>query len=211
MTPAQEKPAPPAATSEAPPAQASDPVSVLKRASAAYANLRSLRADFAQSLDNPLLGKTINSRGTIAQRQPDRFLMRFSDPAGDLIVSDGQFFWVYYPSVDKKQVSGTAGGLDLQAQFIGDPTRRFTYTYQGQENVGGRPADVLTLVPREPAGYKSLKVWLDREDGIARKFDLTDDNGVVRHIELSNLERNPTLSDALFRFIPPPDARIIER
>jgi outer membrane lipoprotein carrier protein len=174
-----------------------------------------LRADFSQSLENPLLGKVVQSHGTIAQRRPDRFLMRFADPAGDMIVSDGEFFWVYYPSVDQKQVfksaAATAGGLDLQAQFIGDPTRRFNYAYQGRENVNGRPADVLTLVPKEAAGYKSLKVWLDREDGLARKFDLTDDNGVVRHIQLSNLEVNPSLSDALFRFTPPADARIIER
>ncbi len=218
--PAQEKPAPapvtpPATSPDAPPAQAGEAESILKRASSAYSNLRSLRAEFSQSLENPLLGKTIQSRGTIAQRRPDRFLMRFTDPAGDLIVSDGQSFWVYYPSVDKKQVfkseAASAGGLDLQAQFIGDPTRRFTYTYHGRENVGGRAADVLTLVPKEDAGYKTLKVWLDRADGLARKFDLTDDNGVVRHIALSSLEINPTLGDALFRFTPPADARIIER
>jgi outer membrane lipoprotein carrier protein len=206
---------PPAASEQQRPAQGNDPAAILKRSANAYSNLRSLRAQFSQSLENPLLGRVVQSRGTIAQRRPDRFLMRFTDPDGDVIVSDGDSFWVYYPSVDKKQVfrsqAAAAGGLDLQAQFIGDPTRRFNYTYQGSANVAGRATDVLTLVPKEDLGYKSLKVWLDRQDGLARKFDLTEINGVTRHIELSNLEVNPTLPDALFRFTPPADARIIER
>ena len=213
-TPPVQPPAAPAAEQPAQ-TQSNDPVAILKRASDGYSKLRSLRAQFSQSLENPLLGRTVQSRGMIAQRRPDRFLMRFTDPDGDLIVSDGQYFWIYYPSVDKKQVlrsqAAAAGGLDLQAQFIGDPARRFSYTYHGSEAVAGRPTDVLTLVPKEDLGYKSLKVWLDRQDGLARKFDLTEPNGVTRHIELSNLEINPTLNDALFRFTPPADARIIDR
>jgi outer membrane lipoprotein carrier protein len=190
-------------------------VGILRRSATAYANLRSLRADFVQSQENPLLGKRTESRGTISQRRPDRFLMKFSQPAGDVIVSDGEYFWLYYPSVDRKQVLRTrtaaAGGLDLQAQFIGDPTRRFTYTHHGRETVGSRAAELFTLVPKEPAGYRSLKVWLDQRDGLARRFELTNENGVVQHFELSNLELNPALPDALFRFVPPADARIVER
>jgi outer membrane lipoprotein carrier protein len=206
---------PPPAPEQPKPTQSNDAAAILKRSASAYSNLRSLRAQFSQSLENPLLGRVVQSRGTIAQRRPDRFLMRFTDPDADVIVSDGEYFWVYYPSVDKKQVfrsqAAAAGGLDLQAQFIGDPTRRFNYTYRGRETVGGRAADVFTLVPKEDLGYRSLKVWLDGQDGLARKFDLTEVNGVTRHIELSHLEVNPTLADALFRFTPPADARIIER
>ena len=187
----------------------------LKRASSAYANVRSLRADFTQAQDNPLLGKKTTSRGTVMQRQPDRFLMRFSQPAGDVIVGDGEYFWIYYPSVDAKQVLRTraagAGGLDMQAQFIGDPTQRFRYTDNGVESVNGRPARAITLVPREPAGYETLKVWIDERDHLVRRFELTNQNGVVQRFDLSNLEINPQLANDLFRFTPPPNAQVIER
>lgn len=188
---------------------------MLKRAAASYANLRSMQADFAQWQENPLLGRRTDSRGTISQRRPDRFLMRFSQPEGDVIVSDGEYFWIYYPSVDQKQVIRTraaaAGGLDLQAQFIGDPTARFRYTSHGSEQVNGRAAHVLTLVPKQDAGYKTLKVWIDQQDHLVRRFELTNQNDVVQHFDLSNLRINPALSDALFRFTPPPGARIIDR
>ncbi len=196
-------------------AQEADAATVLKRAAAAYETVRSMRADFSQWQENPLLGKRTTSRGTVFQRQPDRFLMRFSQPDGDVIVSDGEYFWLYYPSVDAKQVMRSravdVGGLDLQAQFIGDPTKRYTYTDQGSEDVAGRPARVFTLVPRQPAGYKSLKVWIDKRDHLVRRFELEMENGVRQHFDLNNLQVNPTLSNELFRFTPPAGARIIER
>jgi outer membrane lipoprotein carrier protein len=179
-----------------------------------YEQVRSLQAEFEQELRNPLLGRTTRSRGTLYQRQPDRFLMRFSEPAGDVIVSDGDFFWIYYPSVDDRQVIRTPRGpqgLDLHAQFIGDPVSRFEATSHGRETVQGRPAHVLTLVPRESMGYRSLKVWIDVDDHLVRRFELAEDNGNVRHFELQDVVVNPSLPDRLFEFTPPAGAQVIQR
>lgn len=190
---------------------------ILERASAAYADVRSMQADFAMTMTNPLLRRTTNSRGTLYQRRPDRIALRFSEPAGDVIVSDGRYFWIYYPSVDERQVirmpasQGASGGVDLQAQFVGDPTERFEATMHGTERVGDRDAYVLTLEPRGPAAYRTLKVWLDTRDYLARRFEITEENGAVRRFDLSSVRTNLTLSDATFRFTPPADAQIVDR
>jgi DNA segregation ATPase FtsK/SpoIIIE, S-DNA-T family len=63
---------------------------ILRATARRYEGVRSLQAEFEQQMRNPLLGRTTSS-GTLYQRQPDRFLMRFSDPEGDVIVSDGEF------------------------------------------------------------------------------------------------------------------------
>ncbi|HEY8483497.1 MAG TPA: outer membrane lipoprotein carrier protein LolA [Longimicrobiales bacterium] len=197
--------------------QEPEAAAILRRASAAYAKIRSLQADFVQELENPLLGTRSTGRGTLYQRRPDRILLRFTEPAGDVIVGDGRHFWIYYPSVDAKQVirapagEAGAGGVDLQAQFVGDPVTRFTATLEGKESVGGRPAHVLTLVPRQRMGYRKLKVWVDERDHLVRRFEITEENGAVRRFELRNLVLNPSLGDELFRFTPPPGARIIDR
>jgi chaperone LolA len=190
---------------------------ILRRASAAYSNVKSLQADFTNKRDNPLLGSTSTYRGTLYQKRPDKFLMKFSEPAGDVIVSDGRYFWLYYPSADKRQVlrmpaqAGAAGGVDLQAQFLGDPLTRFTHTYHGQQSIGGRNTHVLTMIPRQKAGYKSLKVWIDAKDSFVRRFILTENNGLVQEFTLSRLVVNPVLNNELFTFKPPADARIIEQ
>jgi outer membrane lipoprotein carrier protein len=190
---------------------------ILKRAAAAYSKVKSFRAEFVQKRENPLLGSTSTNRGSIYQKRPDRFLMKFTQPAGDVIVSDGRYFWVYYPSADKRQVlrapasADASSGVDLFAQFVGDPERRFAATFHGIETANGRSAYVLTLVPRGDAQYKSLKVWLDTKDFMARHFILTEYNGVVQEFTLSNLRINPVLNNDLFRFMPPPNARIVEQ
>jgi outer membrane lipoprotein carrier protein len=189
---------------------------VLKRAAAAYGRTRSMRADFVQRRENPLLNTTTVSRGTLYQRDPDRFALKFTQPAGDLIVGDGRYFWLYYPSVDRKQVMRApagqgAGAVDLQSQFIGDPLTRFTHVYHGTQQLNGRTAHVLTLTPRRDAGYQTLKVWIDGADYLVRRFQITEPSGALVEFQLSNLTANPTLGDEIFRFTPPAGATVIER
>ena len=190
---------------------------ILELAAARYAELTSMQAEFSMSYENPLLRSRTSGTGVLYQQRPDRLLLRFREPAGDVILSDGSYFWVYYPSVDPQQVlrsqaaAGASGGVDLQAQFLGDPTRRFRYTLEGEEAVQGRPAWRLTLVPREPLGYRQLRVWIDQRDYLARRFEITEENGSVRRFELSNLRLDPKLGDQLFRFDVPAGARVITR
>lgn len=205
-------------TAATPAAGAQDPaVAALRAASRAYASVSALRADFVQTLRNPLLGTERTSRGTLYQRQPDRFLLRFTEPAGDIILADGQYFWVYYPSVDQQQVIRSPAsepgrsGIDLRSQFIGDPLERFRVQDLGPATVRGRSTRVLLLRPREAAGYRSLKVWIDDGDHLVRTFEIDGEQGVVRHFELTNVALNPSLPDSLFQFTPPPDARIVDR
>lgn len=198
-------------------ADGSDPYAVLERASVAYEALRSIQAEFRQEARNPILRRTIRSRGTLYQRQPAYFLMRFDEPAGDVIVSDGAHLWIYYPSVDSAQVlrlpaARGAGATDLRSQFIGDPAARFRASSRGTEAVAGRPADILVLEPRaEGEGYRTLTAWIDRQDGLARRFEIVEANGLVRRFELSGIRRNPDLPASLFRFEPPDGVRVVDR
>lgn len=215
VTAAPAKPATPAAT-PAPGKSQDRAAQILAGAERAANGIRSLEADFTQSLTVPLLNNTQRSTGKLYQRKPDRFLMRFSDPQGDVIVADGQHFWLYYPSSDRTQVVRTsiaAGGqaVDLQAQFLSNPNQRFVATLVGEESVSGRPAYVLTLVPRGASAYKLLKIWVDREDSIVRRFEMTEENNSVRRVDLRNVRTNHALADNLFTFTPPAGARVFDQ
>jgi outer membrane lipoprotein carrier protein len=210
-TPAPPAPAPPAA------ATAPDATSILARAEKAYDAVRSLQADFVQDLTVPLLDQTQRSRGTMYHRRPDRFLMKFSDPAGDIVVADGKYLWMYYPSTDRKQVIRATleeggQGVDLQREFLSNPTARFRATLDGTDAVGGRSADLLTLVPRQSSSpYRKIRLWVDRGDALVRRFEITEQNGTVRRLELRNLKTNVTLSDRLFTFSMPAGAEVFQQ
>jgi chaperone LolA len=204
---------------QSPPAQApaaqDEGAAILRRASAAYENVRSMQANFVMQYTNPLTRQAVTSRGTLYQRRPDRIALRFSDPAGDMLVGDGEYFYQYYPSINAQQATRVAAGaadqskVDLQAQFLGNPVERFNYTLHGAESVAGRQANVLTLVPKAGAEYRSLKVWIDARDGLARRFEITERNGVVRRFDLSGLETNGSIADSMFRFTAPACVRVI--
>ncbi|HEX8317768.1 outer membrane lipoprotein chaperone LolA [Longimicrobium sp.] len=217
-------PAAPAAPAEAPKTEAApkaeasldDATEILRRTERRADAIRSLEADFVQSLRVPLLNQTQNSAGKMYQRKPDRFLMRFTQPAGDIMVADGRYFWLYYPSTDRTQVIRTSiarggGSVDLQRQFIGDAAKRFVATLNRSETVDGHDSYALTLVPRQASPYKVLRIWVDKADYTVRRFETTEENESVRRVELRNIRVNGTLPDNLFSFTPPQGTQVFDQ
>jgi chaperone LolA len=197
-------------------AELDDATEILRRTEQRADAIRTLEADFVQSLRVPLLNQTQNSTGKLYQRKPDRFLMRFTQPAGDIMVADGRYFWLYYPSSDRTQVIRTSiakggGSVDLQRQFIGNATARFVPTLNRSEAVDGHDSYVVTLVPREASPYKVLRIWVDKGDYTVRRFETTEENESIRRVELRNIRVNGTIPDNLFSFTPPQGTQVFDQ
>ena len=195
----------------------SDPqaLEVLERAGARYAAVSGLCADFEQVIEVTLLGETKHSRGRMCQQPPNLFLMDFTEPAGDLVVADGESLWIYYPSTDDKQVFrqalGSGGNLDFHREFLADPGVKYQATYEAQETSGDAVLHVIAIVPNAPASYELARIWVDEASGLIHRVILEEENGSIRNVALSNLDVNPVLDRALFSFTPPPGANVLER
>ena len=72
---------------------AQDAKAIVSRAAGAYRSLSSLRADFDQTIENPMIGNA-DSKGVLIQSGEAKLSMRFSDPPGEAIVLDGRHVWV---------------------------------------------------------------------------------------------------------------------
>ena len=196
---------------------AADPIAILERASGEFAALEGFCADFQQTLTSGLLDQTTHSSGRMCQQQPDRFSMRFSDPEGDLILADGEWLWIYFPSSDAGQVirspmtSGGQGRFDFHREFLSDPGTRYDPSYMGAGELDGVPAHVIRLVPRQPSAYREARVWIDEGSWLIRRTEIEEENGNVREVQLAGLERNPGLGSEAFRFTPPLGVQIITR
>lgn len=197
-------------------AQDSRALELLEAAGARYRDVKGFCARFSQELEVPLLGETTESDGTLCQERPNLFSMRFAHPAGDVLVADGESFWVYYPSADPRQVlqfpmDVRPGGVDFNREFLEDPGGKYRLRYEGEEVVGGRDADVITAVPREPAGFQEARIWLDSERSLIVKARITMENGSVRTVTLSDIQLDPPPDPDRFRFTPPAGAQVIRR
>jgi len=189
---------------------------IIDRAVAAYARLNSMRADFRQTLTNPLTGSTQTTSGTILRKKPNLLSINFE--SGDRVAADGSTLWVYLPSSAPGQVirmpytGGNASAVDPAEQFLNSPRARFTVTSAGAATVGGRATHAVTLVPKRPnANFTTAKVWIDDADSSIRQFDVENASGLKRHVVITSFTANPALSRSSFNFSVPKGAKIVDQ
>lgn len=191
----------------------------IDRAVSAWAGVKTLRGTVEQTVTNPLTGKAMTARGEVQQRRPGRFAVRFTEPAGDVIVADGTTLWIYLPSTAPNQVikaplAEAAGmSIDLSDQFLSSPRTKYDITDAGTETIGGRVTRALRLIPKagQKLGFVRAKVWIDEKDGLIRQFEVADQSGLSRRVTLSNVKVNAKVSTSAFKFTPPAGARVVTR
>jgi outer membrane lipoprotein-sorting protein len=201
-----------------PPLHAQDAQSIVGRSSTVYRSLASLTADFVQIIDNPMIDSA-ESRGTLIQAGPSKLSMRFTDPPGEAVVIDGQHVWVYTPSTVPDQVlrlavpsGGPVYGYNLLAWLLDRPAERYTANYLRQEKVGSNTMDVVELIPSVPdLPFDRAVLWLDREDALPRRLEITEKSGALRTLALSKLRLNRRIPDNTFKFQVPAGARVVDQ
>ena len=199
-------------------AQDRDADAIVGRSSRVYRSLSSLTADFVQVIDNPMIDSA-ESRGTLVQAGPSKLSMRFNDPPGEAVVIDGQYVWVYTPSTVPDQVlrlkapsGGPVYGYNLLAWFLDRPAERYRAKYLREDKVGGRAVDVIELTPAVPdLPFERAVLWLDRQDGLPRRLEITERSGALRTLALTNLRVNRRVPESTFRFEVPSGARVVDQ
>jgi len=185
----------------------------LESAAERYREVNAVCADFEQAIEVRLLGRRVESAGRVCQRRPNLFSMRFSDPEGDMVISDGRHFWVYYPSIDEEQVmrhaaADSPGRHDFFREFLEDPAGKYSAEDAGTGSVGGRECRIVSLTPTAGAAYRRARLWLDAADHLVRRLELHEESGNVRTVTLSNLDLSPEPDPGLFTFEVPDGARV---
>jgi outer membrane lipoprotein carrier protein len=199
-------------------ATAQDAAAIVGRSSRVYRSLSSLVADFVQVIDNPMIDSA-ESRGTLVQAGEDKLAMRFTDPPGEAIVIDGRSIWVYTPSTTPGQVirmgvpsGGPVYGYNILAWLLDRPAERYTATYVRSDRLNGRPVDVVRLDPAVPdLPFERAIVWLDKEDGLPRRLEITEHSGATRTLTLSKVRTNRSLPEDTFVFKVPSGVRVVDQ
>src|SRR3954469_7459471 len=197
---------------------AQDAQAIIGRAARVYRSLASLRADFVQVIDNPMIDSA-ETKGTLVQAGPVKLAMRFTDPPGEAIVIDGRHVWVYTPSTVPGQVvrlavpsGGPAYGYNLLAWFLDRPAERYKASYLRKERLNDRTTDVIELVPAVPdLPFEKAVIWLDQESALPRRLEIHEQSGATRTLNLSKLRVNAAVPDRTFTFQLPKGARVVDQ
>ncbi|HVO35819.1 MAG TPA: outer membrane lipoprotein carrier protein LolA [Gemmatimonadales bacterium] len=199
-------------------AQNPSAATILDGAAAAFRRATTLRADFTQYLRDPMIGSSDTSSGEFLRESSGRFAFRWRHPAGDVILADGSVLWAYLPSsapgqVVRSTLTGKPGeSADVLAEFLDDPAQRFLVSYVRADSVGTRPADELSLVPRQQGTlpYRRVLIWVDRADSLVRRVEINEGSGAVRRILLDRLRVNVPIPASTFVFRPPKGVRVVD-
>lgn len=206
-------------TAAAPSIAAQSTDQILDHAVSAWSKVKTARASFEQTVTNSLTGSSANARGDFQQQRPNRLAIRFTDPPGDRIVSDGSSVWVYLPSslpgqvVKRSATDGTALPLDITGEFLTDPRAKYDVSAAGSGTGAGHAAHALLLTPKAgvQAPFTKATIWVDDDDGLIRQFEVEEQSGVTRRVRITSLDLNVPVDRGAFEFTPPHGVKVVER
>lgn len=173
-----------------------------------FTDVKSLRADFEQTVTDGK-GKIIqDAKGTFVLQRPGKFRWDYRAPYAQLIVADGRKLWIYDADLEQvtvKKLDSVLGGTPAQllsgARF---PQQDFTVTPKGQRN----GLDWIELTPKaSEKDFEKVQLGFDQRD--LRMMTITDNFGNTTHLKFNNLQRNPTIEASAFIFTPPKGVDVV--
>ena len=169
-----------------------------------------MRADFAQIVVAKNGKRPQQSTGVMMFSRPGKFRWQIERPYSQLLVGDGKKIWIYDPDLRQVTVKkfDAALGSSPVALLVGESDgkgsdkgaleRNFTLREAGERE----GLEWLEAIPKSAdSGFEKLLLGFFGND--LKSMELFDNFGQVTTLFFSNLDRNPPLSPALFRFTAP--------
>lgn len=176
-----------------------------------YQNVTSIKADFSQSVSNAAMGSEQHQRGRISLERPRKLRIEVGTPTESMVISDGKTLWVY--SVASKSVMETpelGGGGDVGA-LLEDLSRiDEIFDVRLVEDKPPKATQTVTLSPRKPGQFKSLRLSMLRQKFTLTDLVMVDQFDTVTSMSFTNVKLNQDLPDSDFLFKAPAGVQVIK-
>ena len=177
----------------------------------AYAEIKTLEAQFNQRIFISSLKKERDSKGEFFFKRQKGFLWRYKTPKVQYFLYDGKFIWqgeddkpfVTKNKIDKEKTGGTFFDLVEDIAKIDE-----LFTLKEQKIEGN--FEVLELIPKKEGTVLSAKIWIDKQKWI-KKIEIHEFTGNINAIEFTAIKANQTTDDSKFVFKPDGKKEIVER
>jgi len=169
---------------------------------------KSARADFEQQVFGREGKVTQASKGSFVFQRPGRFRWTYERPLDQVIVGDGERVWIHDRDLNQVTVRKISKALGSTPAALlagsGDIEKAFQFSDAGERD----GLEWLEAKPRDAdAGFERIRMGFGPA-GLAA-MELTDNFGQTTRLRFSNLQRNPKLDPAEFRFEPPKGADVL--
>ena len=169
---------------------------------------QSARADFEQKVYGRDGRLTQESKGNFVFLRPGRFRWTYAKPVDQVIVGDGERVWIHDRDLNQVTVRrlSKALGSTPAALLAGasDVEKAFDLSDAGQRD----SLEWLEAKPKDrDAGFERIRMGFST--GGVEAMELTDNFGQTTKLQFHNLQRNPKVDPAEFRFEPPKGADVL--
>lgn len=169
---------------------------------------RTLRADFSQTVVGKAGRKPQQSSGTLAISRPGKLRWEIQKPYPQLMVGDGDKFWIYDPELKQVTVRkmGQAIGSTPAALLSGSTDLEKNFALKEGGEVEGLNW-VEALPKSSDSGFEKVRLGFAGNE--LKAMELLDNFGQTTQVRFSRIERNPALPATLFKFTPPAGADVV--
>lgn len=180
-----------------------------ERVKAFVEGTKTFKAGFTQTLMASKAGRKAQvTSGNVLLSRPGKFRWQVDKPYPQLMVGDGQKVWLHDPDLNQVTVRRIGDALDgtPAALLAGDNSieKRFTLTDGGN-------AEGLDWVEAQPKGKDAsfAKIRLGFRGDLLQAMEMQDNFGQTTKIRFDNVQKNPPIAAAQFKFTPPAGADVV--
>ena len=173
-------------------------------------HLKTLRAEFAQTVTDGKGEQVQNAQGTLVIVRPGRFRWELTPEGGSpqLMVADGKNLWFYDRDLEQVSVKAATAALTATPAGLlsGDGNIRELFTVAPAGKKDG--FDWVLVTPRESdADFREARLGFGESQ--LKRMVLKDKLGQTVRLEFFKSERNQPVAESEVKFTPPSGADVI--
>jgi outer membrane lipoprotein carrier protein len=173
------------------------------------ASTHSAQANFTQEVRDKS-GKRIQSAsGTMQFVRPGKFRWVYQKPFEQLIVGDGEKFWLHDVELNQVTVKKIDAALGSSPAALLSGSNEIERGFQLKDIETKDNLEWLQATPRaQDTSFEKVLMAFNAQSELM-VMELRDVFGHTTVLRFSKLKRNPQLSPQLFKFVPPKGADVV--
>lgn len=173
-----------------------------------FDDLQALRADFSQTVYDESGEVLEQAAGRMYMQRPGQLRWDYHSPFRQQVVADGTHVWLYDEGLEQVTVQALDEvlGTTPLALLSGDDPLESVFEIENLRSRGQLTWYRLQPLQSQPE-LNTLRLGFAQGD--LRVLEIEDALRRRTRIALANVERNPDLDPALFRFDPPPGVDVV--
>jgi outer membrane lipoprotein carrier protein len=173
------------------------------------AQTKTARGEFTQQITRGAAQAAPPSSGTFSFARPGKFRWTYVKPYEQVLVADGERLFLFDKDLNQVTVKRISAALPASPATILFGGNEFERDFVVADDGTRDGIAWLTATPRaKDSQFERIEIGF--RDGVPTTMVLADSFGQVSRLTFSRFERNAKLDAALFVFVPPAGADVLE-